>query len=177
MLGRILLLASFLVGLAACGPGYRVIARSGGPPASNPLGVHFDYSQASFRGGLNEQAWVAQRTPDEIQVWQLVRNTWHQAFVNELTLRSGLQVVPATGNEPVVLVVAVQEIELGRFMPFAHVATQLHVNMRFMRGQQLTDEINVRCGQNPGMGSTRQGRMASCGQQHARATANFIAGR
>jgi hypothetical protein len=175
---RFALVAIPLLLLAGCGPPWRVI-RASMPSAlrgQTLVGVSFDWSRASY-GGQNEQTWLANQPPDDVQAYMEVKNAIMQTYMNELASQlgaRGVQVVGSTGAEPVQLVVAPTTFQMGFYRFVMNQNSRLDAILAWSVGGQVLDEIEVRSE----VAATMQdaailGRMTQAAVRIARLSAEF----
>ena len=136
------------------------VVRASGPPSAlkgaNEVVVQFDYSKmlvnSTGSDSLNEEEWVArklQKEPEYRTTWADLKGRFEKGVLEGVQDRfsGGAIVRPASaGDVPpgaVVLQVQVRRFQLGQYIPFVLPPTILKVELIYLAGGQVTDEIAV----------------------------------
>jgi hypothetical protein len=175
------LLTLFVLAIAVgCGPPWRVVRQSGPPSAlagQTVIGVTFDWSRALL-GGRPEEVWLAGQPPRDQQSYLEVRNAIMETFTLELQRQlqpSGITVVPATGQEAVVLSVQPLVLEMGFFRFMWNMDSRLDSALVFFVNGQETDHIEVRTSRHADLYNPAiMGRMTACARRTAQLAAEYV---
>jgi hypothetical protein len=154
----LLLLCLFgLAGLTGCTPTWIVLKESGPPSALRgvpSVSVSFDYSTLVVNGmgrAKTEAEWVAAKSaedPTYPAAWAALKGKWEESFMAGFSAGAPVPVTRtvAGGEVPAgaaSLVVMMNQLQIGKFVPFNTTLTTVQATYAWSRGDQLLDEIRT----------------------------------
>lgn len=146
-----------LSGLTGCTPTWLVLKESGPPSAlrgAASVSVSFDYSTLVVNGmgrAKTEAEWVEAKSaedPTYPSAWEALKGKWEESFMAGFAAGSPVPVARtvADGEPPadaVSLVVMMNQLQIGKFVPFNTTLTTVQATYAWSRGDTLVDEIRT----------------------------------
>jgi hypothetical protein len=153
----VLLALCGLLGLTGCTPTWLVLKESGPPSAlrgAPSVSVSFDYSTLVVNGmgrAKTETEWVeakAAEDPSYPATWEALKGKWEEGFMDGFAAGSPVPVTrTVAGGEPpadaVSLVVMMNQLQIGKYVPFNTTLTTVQATYAWSRGDKLVDEIRT----------------------------------